>query len=340
MDHAAAVVEREHLEAMLVEASRTFAINIPMLPGILRDALGLGYLLLRNADTLEDAYRWPKDRRIRHLESLHGLVLQPDEAAGRAFIAQLEAATDLENPAHHRLLLETPYLLDQLVRLPEAYAHEVRIHVARVIRRMQAWVAQYDDASGLRLMRLQQLDDYCYSVAGIVGELVTSLIALYRPALGQTRLLFLRTLETGVGAGLQLTNILKDAFRDHLQGRYYIPASFLPLDGRGSQDVMRPIFAYAYRHLCLGIDYTCTLPEEEGDIRRAVLVPVLLAGATLVRLLERMEDLFEGLEVKISREEVAALLGLADEISDRNDAVRDAWRRISAPLSSLGISAG
>ncbi|OGO10086.1 MAG: hypothetical protein A2Y93_01000 [Chloroflexi bacterium RBG_13_68_17] len=335
MEEISALVDRERLEGLLVLTSRTFAINIPMLPDLLRDGLTLGYLLLRNADSLEDAYRWPKERRLEGLDSFHDLMLHPDGPAARRFADRYSSIPGLEDAAQAELLAETPYLLTELAKLPEGYGREVRSHVARIARRMQLWVADHDDGNQLRLRRLQQLDDYCYSVAGIVGELVTSLIALYRPTLDLTRLLFLRTLETGVGAGLQLTNILKDAFRDHLEGRYYIPHEYLPIDGSHRVDRIRPIFAYAYRHLSLGIDYTCTLPEGELAIRKAVLVPILLAGATLVHLLDRIEDLFRGVEVKISREQVAAILDLADRASGENQSVRSAWRETTQMLADL-----
>ena len=335
MSDQATVTDQDLLEGLLRSASRTFAINIPMLPGLLRDALTLGYLLLRNADTLEDAYRWPKERRMAELERLHALLRHPDEQAAQDFAARFQAETGLTPGPDLDLLRQTPYLLTELSRLPEAYTREVLSHVGRVILRMEKWVARHDDANHLQIERLSQLDDYCYSVAGIVGELVTSLIALYRPALDRTRLLFLRTLETGVGAGLQLTNIIKDAFRDHLEGRNYIPPEYLPIDGRGSLERMKPMFAYAYRHLCLGVDYTCALPEHEVDIRKAVFVPLLLAAATLVHLLERIEDLFAGMEVKISRETVGSLLALADRSAAENRAVRRAWQEVSGPLLTL-----
>jgi farnesyl-diphosphate farnesyltransferase len=333
-DHVTAA-DREALETMLEAASRTFAINIPMLPGLLRDALTLGYLLLRNADTLEDAYRWPKERRMAELERLYALLGRPDDKAAHDFAARFQGETGINPGPDLDLLRQTPYLLAQLRRLPEAYALEILSHVARVVRRMHKWVGRHDESNRLQIERISQLDDYCYSVAGIVGELVTSLIALYRPALDRTRLLFLRTLETGVGAGLQLTNIIKDAFRDHLEGRDYIPPEYLPLDGRGSLERMKPMIAYAYRHLCLGVDYTCALPEPEVDIRKAVFVPLLLAAATLVHLLERIEDLFAGIEVKISRETVGSLLALAERSAADNRAVRRAWQEVSGPLLTL-----
>ncbi len=328
-------VERERLEQLLLSASRTFAINIPMLPGVLRDALTLGYLLLRNADTLEDAYMVSKDRRIDSLRVLGRLMADPDPWEAQRFAASFDEGFVVENPDHLQLLRLTPYLLEQLALLPVRYGQEVRAHIERIISRMQRWVAAHDDGNRLRLTRLKELDDYCYSVAGIVGELITTLVSLYRPALDRTRLLFMRTMETTCGAGLQLTNILKDVFRDHQEGRYYIPREYLPLEDGVSPRRMLPMIAYAYRHLAMGLEYALALPEEEIVIRRALLVPFLLAVATLTHLLENLEALLHGVEVKISRQEVAEILMLADEVAGRDEAARRAWRELSAPLLEL-----
>ncbi len=77
MSASSQTIDRDRNQELLIATSRTFALCIPMMPGMLRDALGLGYLLLRNADTIEDAYRWPKDRRIKLLET-HKQLLELD----------------------------------------------------------------------------------------------------------------------------------------------------------------------------------------------------------------------------------------------------------------------
>lgn len=328
-------IERDRIQEMLVATSRTFALCIPMMPGLLRDALGIGYLLLRNADTIEDAYRWSKDKRIQELEQFKQLVLAPDSEAAKAFAAKYREEDQLDNLEHLELLQATPYLLEQISLLPKPYVDSITEHIARVIERMQSWVATHDEGNSLRLLRLKQLDDYCYAVAGIVGELITSLISLYRPTLAKTRLLVLRTLETATGAGLQLTNIIKDVFRDHQEGRYYIPQEYLPFHNGGERGGVKPILAHAYRNLCLGRDYVRVVPEEEFDIRKAILVPLFLAVATLRHLLENLDSLFEGADVKISRETVAEILMLADEVAGENLAVQQAWDDLSGPLLEL-----
>lgn len=330
------LLNRDKLDKMLVDASRTFAINIPMLPGELRDALTLGYLLLRNADTIEDAYRWPKDRRIQDLQQLKELIQEPTPERIAAFRERYQEEREVDDPDHLALLKATPFILDQVELLSEPYTQALRAHVTRVISRMQRWVGRHDSQNRLSLRRLKELDDYCYAVAGIVGELITTLIAIYRPGFSRPRLLFLRTLETACGAGLQLTNIIKDVFRDHLEGRYYIPLEYLPFENGGSLEGMLPIFTHAYRNLCAGRQYVCALPEEEVDIRKSVLVPMMLALATLDHLLDNLEQLFEGVDVKISRAKVGMILQQADQIAGNNDAIQSAWEEMSHSLSSLG----
>ena len=56
-----------------------------MMPDMLRDSLGLGYLLLRNADTLEDAYRWPRERRIDELRAYRELLGAPSPESAASF---------------------------------------------------------------------------------------------------------------------------------------------------------------------------------------------------------------------------------------------------------------
>ena len=76
----------------------------------------------------------------------------------------------------------------------------------------------------VRLTSLQELRAYCYTVAGIVGELITELFVQDAPQLGSVK----RTLvehQLAFGEGLQLVNILKDEKEDASEGRTYLPPS-------------------------------------------------------------------------------------------------------------------
>ena len=69
---------------------------------------------------------------------------------------------------------------------------------------------------------MDDLHDYCYAVAGIVGEMLTELYVLDWPQL-QSVAVDLRGRAARFGEGLQLVNILKDAQGDAQEGRVYLP---------------------------------------------------------------------------------------------------------------------
>ncbi len=325
----------DRLHTLLISASRTFALNIPLLPSPLVEAVTLGYLLFRNADTIEDAYLWPKEQRVAELEKLIAVVNQPNnKELANKFAARYEHEDRIQDPEHAELLRQTPFIMEQLRELPDPYIQVIIEHVTRTAQGMQSWVLRHDKHNSLSLRRLKQLDDYCYTVAGIVGEMLTTLFALYSPHIRDGRLLYLRTLEIGYAAGLQLTNIIKDSVRDHHEGRHYIPQQYLPLNPNDTSDKVIPILVYAYRRLIEGVEYVLGVPAEETGIRKFCLIPVVLAAATLDRLLQNRADLYSGDDVKINRAKVFELLNQVDLVVTDNQRIHQLWTQLTNPLIS------
>lgn len=323
----------ERMHTLLLGASRTFALNIPMLPSPLVEAVTLGYLLFRNADTLEDAYLWPRERRIAELNRYIEVVGRPkDFALAREFAIRYEEEAQIQDSSHVELLRQTPFIMEQLTELPAEYVQVITEHVVRTARGMQDWIGHHDSHNSLSLLRLKELDDYCYTVAGIVGEMLTTLFAIYSPRIKEGQLLYLRTLELGYASGLQLTNIIKDSFRDHHEGRHYIPKEYLPLDPEDKSDKVIPILVYAYRRLIEGIEYVIGVPAEEIGIRKFCLIPVVLAAATLDRLLQSRADLYSGDDVKINRGKVFELLNQVNEVVTDNQRIQQLWSQLTSPL--------
>ena len=75
----------------------------------------------------------------------------------------------------------------------------------------------------LRLSSIPELRDYCYVVAGIVGEMLTELFLLDRPAAGAASRDYLRERSQLFGEALQLVNILKDARGRRARGAHLHP---------------------------------------------------------------------------------------------------------------------
>ncbi|TVQ20411.1 MAG: hypothetical protein EA382_15070, partial [Spirochaetaceae bacterium] len=66
--------QKEHIYRLLRQTSRTFALSIEGLPGVLRDEIATSYLLLRVSDYFEDHESLPTDQKIRLLEQWHAVL--------------------------------------------------------------------------------------------------------------------------------------------------------------------------------------------------------------------------------------------------------------------------
>ena len=58
------------LDDVLRRVSRSFYLSLRILPGSLREPIGLAYLLARAADTVADTRVLPRAERLGHLEAL------------------------------------------------------------------------------------------------------------------------------------------------------------------------------------------------------------------------------------------------------------------------------
>jgi farnesyl-diphosphate farnesyltransferase len=263
--------ERVRLDALLTATSRTFALTIPLLPEPTRTEFTLAYLVFRVADTLEDATEWSVPEKLEALERFATLLESPDEARTRELAAHWGAHPPVRHPGYQELLRELPLVFRAAASLrPASWAIVVR-HSVRTARGMAAFVAR-DRSAPVRLNDLEDLRAYCYTVAGIVGEMLTELVLL-----GRQQLLAvahdLRADASAFGEGLQLVNILKDSDADALEGRHFLPRN---ADRAG-------ITRLAFEGLDAAARYCARLESAgaERGVLASVALPIVLARATL-----------------------------------------------------------
>src|SRR5260370_8310278 len=116
---------------------------------------------------------------------------------------------------------DVPQVVDAFLSMSPAAIEVVRTHVIRSAVGMSKYVAMTADGT-LQLTDRQDLREYCYTVAGIVGEMLTELFLLASPSLAPSASL-LRQRSALFGEGLHLVNILKNVDQDSVKGRRYIP---------------------------------------------------------------------------------------------------------------------
>ncbi len=292
------------LERLLLQTSRTFALSIPLLPEPTRREVTVAYLLFRIADTFEDAARWSAADRRRALADFAALLNDPSMAQARQLASQWSAAQPSGNEGYAALVAETPAVLEALLGLAPEAAAPIREHVVRSAEGMSEFVARGTPSGQLRLARLADLRDYCYAVAGIVGEMLTELFLLRRAELAGTAE-FLRARARLFGEGLQLVNILKDSDADAAEGRRYI----------GPNVERRDVFSLARLDLETAAEYVLRL-QAAGAARGIVAftaLPIELAWATLAKVET------SGPGSKVSRLEVAAICERLDRALDRGE---------------------
>jgi farnesyl-diphosphate farnesyltransferase len=279
------------LETLLAKTSRTFALSICFLPEALRHDVTIAYLLFRIADTLEDADRWARSTRAQALDDLARVLERRDpraiEPLGRLWLV----SPPVTHAGYIELLAQSRQVLEALEALPEPRREVIRKAVLATIAGMKGFLAGVDGHQ-LRLASLEELRAYCHVVAGIVGEMLTSLALLHEPSLAPVAP-FLEERASQFGEALQLINILKDRDDDAAQGRHYLPPG-VPIS---------EVIALAGRSLQAAEEYT-------EAIRTAGAYRLLGFHLLLVRLarasLARVEQIGPG--AKISRLEVLAIV--------------------------------
>lgn len=283
------------LDDLLSKTSRTFALAIPLLPEPTRKAVSVAYLLFRVADTFEDATTWPREERLDALESFVELLeLSPSE---RVAEAQRRSEAWLKRPpvdheGYLELLGELAPVLAELDTLAPAVSALVLRHTIRTTEGMASVVARADERGNLRLASVPELKDYCYIVAGIVGELLTELFLHDAPAL-ESQHAELTRLMRAFGEGLQLVNILKDVGDDAQDGRVYLPGSVPRAE----------LFALARADLDDANRYVQAL--QRGGAPRGFLAFTGLSLVLAFAALDRLEA--DGAGAKVPRQQVMSL---------------------------------
>jgi len=300
--------ELRQVRQLLEASSRTFALTIPLLPSGLQESVELAYLLLRAADAIEDATHLPLPDRLKLLDRLRRTLLVTDEDPSLITDCAVFAQR-LPDGGERRVLMQMGLLLRALDLQAPPTAQVIRTHCARVTRRMGYWLTFGTHDGKVELRDMGELSDYMYSVAGIVGELLTDLFAHHHP---ETPRLTLMARAPDFGSGLQLTNIIKDAADDASQGRQFLPDQWRFLGSPEGAERLRALVELARVRLRVATDYTTLLPPEELGIRQFCFAPIVLALATLEVLARRSDEAVEGKLIKVERAAVPDLLRRAN----------------------------
>ena len=314
-------VYQDHI---LPHVSRTFALTIPQLPLGLRTAVTCAYLLCRIADTIEDEPALSPPETLSFLQRFSAILSgRGDGALLAREIAQ--RLSDRTLPTERDLVINMERVLGVMGRLNAPQ----RAAIQRCVELMCFGMPRFQfTASTKGLARSTDLDDYCYYVAGVVGEMLTELFCDYSPEIARQRMA-LSAKAASFAQGLQMTNILKDVWEDRSRGACWLPQEVFSRHGVNlaevSSEPFDPRFGAAFRelvgtahaHLRNALEYTLLIPARETGIRRFCLWAIGLAVLTL-RKIEHNPRFTAGAQVKVSRNAVA-MTRLLTLVAGRSD---------------------
>jgi len=276
-------------KSILGSVSRTFALTIPLLPASIEKVVGNTYLLCRIIDTIEDAAGLDPETK-RGLSRLF-LDAVLGKVAIEAFTTPcLEALSNHPNPDEIDLIVHTPTIL----RILHTCSAHDQAAVGRCVTIMSEGMSHFHGKQSQQgLKDLPEFEEYCYVVAGVVGELLTTIFSSHSAAFSKN-ISGHENLAIAFGQALQMTNILKDSAEDRARGVSWRPSNL----------TQKELLAIAYEKLTLSLNYILLIPKKEIGMRRFCFLAFGLAVMTL-NTIAKKENIGNGNEVKLSRKQVA-----------------------------------
>ena len=258
------------------------------------------YNLLRFGDTAEDRVGLSFEERqlaLRKFEYVIGEVARLNGSKefdkGIEDIikgAELQTAVQLlqeNNPKIKEKIFVAHFGSGPVLRELYGLNKEIRKSLEYVIGNMSCGMIEFLERKEIQTVK--QLDDYCYRIAGSVGEFSNRLV---RHVDG-------RELDENeaitLGIVLQYVNILKNAHEDHQEGRSYLPAAFRPSDvghhymmegeGTAPQNAREIVFGKMLglfkEKFPNAVHYIQAIPSHLSGYKAFCLLPTLLAYETI-----------------------------------------------------------
>ena len=268
-------------------SAKNFYYGFLVLPARKRNALCAVYAFMRRADDISDDPSIPADQRREKLAAwIEGLrrVVDGERTDDPVFMALADAQKTFNIP------------LDLLEKLVQGTAMDLPTQPA------------CGDETRLHYETFDELYDYCYHVASVVG-LVCIRIFGYRDPRAEK-------LAEQTGVAFQLTNIIRDVKEDRQLGRVYLPYEDLrrfsvdpkALTNGNAAATFRPVLefeAQRARELYRAADEL--LPLIDDDSQPAFWTLVQIYHRLLERIAERGYDVFTE-KVRLSTAEKLGIL--------------------------------
>jgi len=327
----------------LNKVSRTFALNIKVLRGSAYKSLLLAYLLCRIADTIEDDAHLPVAMKCDKLRQYADLF-PPGPDYVQKIVVLLEDLHFSQRNNDSDLVADTERIFNEFIKLPAPLISSVSAHVKEMALGMAALLAEKREGEIIFLETREELDSYCYYVAGTIGLMITEIFAEASGKINDATKAKLLKRSVAFGLGLQITNIAKDFFGDCERGWCYVPRSLFlaegidPMEGNFHDNkeaytrVHKQLIQWALHYLDEALQYTLDIPRSLIRYRIFCAWPLFMALETLAKLYGE-ERLFKGQVIKINRDDVKRIIRNTSIAVISNNALQLLYSRVRRRIS-------
>jgi phytoene synthase len=246
----------ETTAAITQRSGSNLALAFILLPKERRQGMAALYAFCREVDDVADEDSRPVEERARMLEEWRVDVRKACTGGAPAFAVNRELQLVIQA---YGLKFE---LFDELIRGCEM------------------------DLVRHRYETYEELEQYCYRVASVVGLLSIEVFGYTDPGC--------REYAVHLGKALQFTNILRDVRRDAERGRIYLPAEELRRHGVTDEEILRGVYSDRYQRAAEAVaerarEFYRAARRTLPDADRRSMVAAELMGSVYWRLFKKLE---------------------------------------------------
>ncbi|NWK54385.1 squalene/phytoene synthase family protein [Verrucomicrobiaceae bacterium N1E253] len=271
-----------------------------ILPKPMREPVSLGYLLARASDTLADTESLPAELRLDMLNRMAELVQGGTDEDWYQRLSK-EVMPLQQHRGENVLLSHMQAVMSWLHGMEsDSVKQAVLTVMGHILRGQRLDIERFELQAGFRFSGGEELEEYCYMVAGCVGEFWTQIGCHTLDSFSTADSGQLMEWGRNYGKGLQLINILRDLPNDLNVGRCYLPK----VNPEDTEDLLHASQQWRERaraYLQDGQAYAQSLTGRRT--RMATALPGLIGLRTLDLMeVANWETLSHG--VKVQRSEV------------------------------------
>ncbi len=303
----------EFCKEILPRVSRSFALTIPVLDDELHIPVLINYLQDRLLDNFEDELK-DKDISLTKRKQMMNIVVELFNPANNHYLSSAEMVREYAS-----LMPETPLqeLTEKAVLVRKAYDNmEVDLQEVsyKWLQEMNKGMQKY---LALEIETFNQLDEYCYYVAGTVGGFLTDVVFLLRNVPEHNKEALKNTFKAA-GLFLQKVNLVRDIKKDYFKReRVFWPLKSLGITLKQlfvernkdiSLLVLKKMVDNIIGHIPDLLKYYEALPTDLPGYKEFFCINNALGMATVNKMKDNSDIFFGKKEVKVSKIEFLKIL--------------------------------